>query len=218
MKEHDIVKIKIEGVDFIMIYTSGGSFIMGSSEDTEFEFPPHEVYLSSYFISEYVNLQQLSLIYPQYGNEITWFSGTSHYECEDYIKKLNLKYGLNFRLQTEAQFEYALRKNIISISDVAEHCADEFHLYSSEKSVDPCYIDISSDYPLDKREYVIRGIPGVAMSVSGMYISQTRRWRRYNNSFDPRHDNPEYFRMSMSRDDLLKLKKYPKSNVEVLLC
>lgn len=108
----------------------GGSFTLGSTqEDTdafEDEKPAHKVLLNSYYIGETVVTQALwkavmetnirhqrdkiSLQMPLYGegDEYPMYY-VSWYECQEFIKKLNLKTGKNFRLPTEAEWEFAAR-------------------------------------------------------------------------------------------------------------
>jgi formylglycine-generating enzyme required for sulfatase activity len=103
--------IEIEGIS--MVFVEGGEFMMG---DKEFEdATPHKVELDSFYMGKYpVTQAQWRAVM---GNNPSHFKGcddcpvesVSWQDCEDFIKKLNLKTGKNFRLPTEAEWEYAAR-------------------------------------------------------------------------------------------------------------
>ena len=105
----------VDGVSFTMVAVKGGTFTMTDwvSNDT----PEHQVTLSDYMIGETEVTQELwkavmgsSPSYPSYP------SGTnlpvvrvSWNDCQTFITKLNQLTGRNFRLPTEAEWEYAAR-------------------------------------------------------------------------------------------------------------
>ncbi len=109
----------IKGVSFDMVYVEGGTFIMGTlpNEKNEWEIYslPHQVTLSSFYIGKYEVTQELWQAVM--GSNPSMYKGdlkcpvenVSWDDCQKFIRKLNALTGENFRLPTEAEWEYAAR-------------------------------------------------------------------------------------------------------------
>ncbi len=102
-----------------MVTVEGGTFKMGDKE-WEHTQPIHEVSLNTYQIAKYpVTQEQWQAVM---GNKPSDFDGckncpvekVSWDDIQDFIKKLNGKIGLDFRLPTEAEWEFAARGGIKS--------------------------------------------------------------------------------------------------------
>ena len=110
----------VNGVTFTMIAVEGGTFQMGAtseqgSDAESDEKPVHSVTLSDYCIGETEVTQELWEAVM--GSNPSGFSGypqrpvekVSWNDCQEFITKLNQLTGKNFRLPTEAEWEYAAR-------------------------------------------------------------------------------------------------------------
>jgi formylglycine-generating enzyme required for sulfatase activity len=103
---------KIDG--FEMVFVQGGTFQMGSNDGETDEKPVHSVSLSDFYIGKYeVTQKEWKLIMD---NNPSRFKGddlpveqVSWDDCQDFIKKINAKTGKEYRLPTEAEWEYAAR-------------------------------------------------------------------------------------------------------------
>ena len=109
----------VNGVEFKMIKVEGGTFSMGAtSGQTNYdndEKPVHSVTLSDYYIGETEVTQELWEAVM--GSNPSEFTGdnqrpveyVSWDDCQEFIEKLNSLTGKQFRLPTEAEWEYAAR-------------------------------------------------------------------------------------------------------------
>ncbi|MBR7054592.1 MAG: formylglycine-generating enzyme family protein, partial [Prevotella sp.] len=114
-----ILPVFVKGVSFNMVKVQGGTFMMGATpeqgDDVWFDVKPaHQVTLSDYYIGETEVTQELWQAVM--GENPSYFKGVKHPvecvswdDCQEFIKKLNQLTGRNFRLPTEAEWEFAAR-------------------------------------------------------------------------------------------------------------
>ena len=112
-------RFTVNGVSFDMVRVEGGTFRMGATSEQEDEAysnekPVHSVTLSSYYIGKTEVTQ--ALWQAVMGSNPSNFKGSnlpvecvSWNDCQEFIKKLNRLTGRNFRLPTEAEWEFACR-------------------------------------------------------------------------------------------------------------
>ena len=117
---NDATKVTVNGVDIYMVKVSGGTFQMGATSeqgsDTDSdEKPVHQVTLSDYYIGETEVTQELWQAVM--GSNPSYFTSSpqlpvekvSWNDCQTFITRLNELTGKQFRLPTEAEWEYAAR-------------------------------------------------------------------------------------------------------------
>ena len=107
------------GVPFEMVEVRGGTFRMGATSEQgcdayDWEKPVHSVTLSGYYIGK-TEVTQV-LWEAVMGSNPSRFKGdylpveyVSWDDCQEFIEKLNYLTGQNFRLPTEAEWEFACR-------------------------------------------------------------------------------------------------------------
>lgn len=127
----DIRTFTVEGVSFDMRKVQGGTYWMGAQQDDENgqnydpqcyaeETPPHQVTMSGFYMGKYEVTQELWRAVM--GNNPSTFQGeglpvesVGWNAVQDFLTTLNTKVGdqlpagMQFRLPTEAQWEYAAR-------------------------------------------------------------------------------------------------------------
>ena len=111
--------LTIKGVSYEMVWVEGGTFRMGAtseqgSDARSDEKPVHSVTLSGYYIGKTEVTQ--ALWKAVMGSSPSRFKGdnlpvecVSWDDCQAFIRKLNALTGQNFRLPTEAEWEFACR-------------------------------------------------------------------------------------------------------------
>ena len=112
-------RFTVNGVSFEMVRVEGGTFRMGATTEQEDdadsdEKPVHSVTLSSYYIGKTEVTQ--ALWQAVMGSTPLDIQGddrpvelVSWNDCQEFIQKLNRLTGRNFRLPTEAEWEFACR-------------------------------------------------------------------------------------------------------------
>lgn len=117
--------ITVNGVSFTMKAVEGGTFFMGAqntdpnapnydAEAWDREYPVHSVTLSDYYIGETEVTQELWQAVMGYNpshfvDDNNPVEQVSWYTCQTFVTQLNEMTGMNFRLLTEAEWEYAAR-------------------------------------------------------------------------------------------------------------
>jgi len=119
-KENSSLKLKVDSalkssLTIEMVYVEGGTFQMGNYNGLEDEKPVHRVTLSSFYIGKYEVTQ--SYWKAIMGNNPSHFANcdncpvenVSWIEIQEFILKLNQQTGKNYRLPTEAEWEYSAK-------------------------------------------------------------------------------------------------------------
>ena len=112
-------KLTLNNLTANMVYVSGGTFTMGATSEQgsdayDGEKPVHSVTLSSFYICKYEVTQALWKAVMG-SNPSNWkgddlpVETVSWDDCQTFIRKLNALTGKNFRLPTEAEWEFAAR-------------------------------------------------------------------------------------------------------------
>ena len=102
-----------------MVYVEGGAFTMGAtaeqgSDADDDEKPAHQVTLKGFYIGKYeVTQAEWKAVMGEnpskYKGDNLPVDKVSWNDCQEFIRKLNELTGKNFRLPTEAEWEYAAR-------------------------------------------------------------------------------------------------------------
>lgn len=110
--------LTVNGIKYNMVWVDGGTFRMGATSEQGSEIsdekPVHSVTLSGYYIGK-TEVTQV-LWQAVMGSNPSYFEGddlpveqVSWDDCQEFIRKLNSLTGQNFRLPTEAEWEFACR-------------------------------------------------------------------------------------------------------------
>ena len=111
-------KVSLDDIMRNMAYVKGGTFTMGATSEQQNPYdgekPTHRVSLSSFYIGKYEVTQ--ALWKAVMGSNPSHFEGdnlpvenVSWNDCQTFLRKLNAMTGKNFRLPTEAEWEFAAR-------------------------------------------------------------------------------------------------------------
>lgn len=103
----------VKGVEYPMVYVAGGTYDMGNDLFSD-QRPVHSVTLDAFYMGKYEVTQALWTAVmgsnPSYNEgptfpveKVTWE------DCQLFIKKLNELVGMEFKMPTESQWEYAAR-------------------------------------------------------------------------------------------------------------
>ena len=111
----DVETITVNGVSFDMIKVEGGTYKMGSNDGESDEKPVHDETVATFQIGKTEVTQELWQAVM--GANPSNFKGEANLpvekvswtDCNTFITKLNQATGKNFRLPTEAEWEYAAR-------------------------------------------------------------------------------------------------------------
>ncbi|MBR5119348.1 MAG: SUMF1/EgtB/PvdO family nonheme iron enzyme [Muribaculaceae bacterium] len=132
-----VTEFTVNGVTFKMIQVEGGTYMMGVDQHVGSAYPPHEVTLSTYWMGETEVTQELWVavmgINPSYFNEYgnadlhsnhaSYDAGinlqrpvdyVNYGDCLEFCATLSQLTGKNFRLPTEAEWEFAARGGNLS--------------------------------------------------------------------------------------------------------
>ena len=197
------------GVSFQMVEVKGGTFTMGAtaeqgSDARDWEKPTHQVTLSSYMIGktevtqelwEAVMGKSLSQIASELGNS-TYGEGANYpmyyvswKDCQAFITKLNALTGKNFRLPTEAEWEFAARGGNNSRG----------YKYSGSNTVDDValYRDNSSDK--------IHPVATKAPNELGIYDMSGNVWELCSDWFDSYSSSSQYNPTCLNRGLIIRV-------------
>jgi len=111
-------KVTVVNVEPEMVFVEGGTFTMGCTDEQgdacpDDQFPIHQVTLDGFYIAKYLVTQKEWKAIMEYNPSA--YQGAdlpvtvSWHGAQEFINKLNTLTGKNYRLPTEAEWEYAAR-------------------------------------------------------------------------------------------------------------
>ena len=133
------------GVYLDMVYVAGGNFMMGRSWNEKVEpnrfrqidTPQHKVTVASYWMGKYaVTQEQWEVVI---GNNPSHFKGVKRPveyvtwdECQQFCKKLSQQTGKEYRLPSEAEWEYGCRAGTITAFHTGETITTDLANYRDD--------------------------------------------------------------------------------------
>ena len=118
------LEFEVNGITFEMVFVQGGKFVMGRTINEDYdvfqdESPVHSVTIFDFYIGKTEVTQELYKAvmgenpsnFRAYKNPV---DNVSWDDAQEFIRRLNSLTGKNFRLPTEAEWEYAARGGVKS--------------------------------------------------------------------------------------------------------
>jgi formylglycine-generating enzyme required for sulfatase activity len=119
-----------DGVELDLVLIPAGNFVMGSPKTEKDHFCDEEqndvILAKSFYLGKYVVTQeQWESVMEENSSELICgklpVTNVSWIECQGFIKKLNEKTKLSFRLPTEAEWEYACRAGSLTAYSIGDN-------------------------------------------------------------------------------------------------
>lgn len=150
-EQHEVVSIQQslnDDVSLIMVQIPDGEFMMGSPDDeadrSGSEGPQHRVHVPEFWMGQYpVTQQEWRIVaeYPKVNRVLrlapSRFRGTrlpvenvSWYEAVEFCDRIRQRTGFNYRLPTEAEWEYACRAGTVTPFHFGETITTELANYA----------------------------------------------------------------------------------------
>jgi formylglycine-generating enzyme required for sulfatase activity len=184
------------GVTFDMVYIPGGTFLMGSpeteAESRDNEKPQHRVTIQPFFMGKYTATQaqwkavaQLAKIERDLDPDPSRFKGDNRpvervfwYDAVEFCARLSQKTGKNYRLPSEAEWEYGCRAGTTTPFHFGETITTDLANYNGNET----YLDA----PKGKYRQETVDVGNFPPNAFGLYEMHGNVWEW---CADPWHDN-----------------------------